>query len=113
MRLSGWSETILFRAAFGTLRDHLDADDLVLIRRVFAGHGVQRLSIRAAESHANKAVRCRDQSEILAILSNHLHAGIGGHVKASGGIEGAAIAVSTAFELRELALVGERPILLH
>ncbi len=104
---------MLFRASLGTLRDHLDADDPVLVGRVFASHGVQHLAIRTAEGHANQAVWCRDQAEILAIRTDHLHAGIAGHVQAARCIEGTAIAVAAAFQLPEFMLVGERAILLH
>src|ERR1700681_1221920 len=102
---------MLLAAAFRTLSDHLDRNDPVLILGIVPGHGVQHLSIRAAEGKANDAARCWDQAQILAVRSDHLYPGIGAHVQASCGVERAPIVISAALQLGELMLVGERAIL--
>src|SRR5437870_9497685 len=105
-RSSRFAEPMLLAAAFRSLCSHRERDDPVFVLSIVPGHRIKRLSVRAAESHADDAARRRYQAEILAVRSYHLNAGIRGHVEASPRIERAAVAVSAAFELRELALVG-------
>src|SRR5208282_3987663 len=101
---------MLFTAAFRALRDRLDGDDPVLIRGILPNHGIERLSVRAAEGQANDAARRGDQAKIFAVRSDYLHSGIRAHIEASSGVKRAAVAVSAALQLRKLVLVGERAI---
>src|SRR5437588_3537695 len=102
---------MLLAAAFRPLRNHRERDDPVFVLSIVPGHGIKYLSVGAAEGHADDAARRRYQAEILAVRSYHLNTGIRCHVEASPRVERAAVAVSTAFELRELALVGKCAIL--
>src|SRR5215469_60698 len=110
---------LLFTAVFWPLRDHLKRDDPVLILHIVARYRVQRLPIRTAEGHANYSARRRDQAQIFAVWPDHLNTRIRGHVEASGCVKRTAITGAKAlsacatFQLRELALIGERAIFLY
>ena len=63
----------LLAPALRALRDHRDRNDPV--RVTSSGHGVQRLSVGAAEGHGDDGPRCRDHAEALAVRTQYLDAG--------------------------------------
>src|SRR6266850_3385536 len=102
------------------LGGHLKRVDLRRVRD-FSATGVlratsqhkQRLLVRAAERHADDAARRWNDPEVLAVRTDHLDSRVRRDVDASGGVDGAAVAVPATFELRELPLIGQRAVPPH
>src|SRR5712691_11513617 len=109
----------LLRPSLVALRDRRNRPDL---RRV--GHlvalGVLRASreyeqgllVLPAERAADDAARRGNHTKMFAVASDHLDTRAGRHVEASLRVDRGAVAAARG-ELHELALIGQRPILLH
>jgi len=91
------------------LRDHRDRDDPVLSEHV-AGHGVHVFRSGPLKGHTDDAARVGIRPRYLRLVRSPARR-IAGHVEAPGASNVAAGAFSAPFELRELALVGERAVL--
>src|SRR5271170_3964228 len=107
----------LFRAALVALRDHLNRVHLRGVRnllpvRIFraARENEERLLVAAAESDADNRPRRGYHAKPCAVGADYLYARIGAHVDAAFGVDGAAVAARFRWQLREVALVGERAI---
>ena len=72
----------------------------------------QRLLVLPAERTADDPAWCGNDAEMFAVASDHLDTRAGGRVEAPLGVNRGAVAAAGG-ELRELALIGQRPIPLH
>src|SRR2546426_7516150 len=110
---------LLLRPSLVALRDRLNRPDL---RRVghFVALGVlrasredeQHLLVLPAERAADDSAWCGNDAEMFAVASDHFDTRAGRHVEASLRVDRGAVAAARG-ELHELALIGQRPILLH
>src|SRR5213594_1905850 len=82
LRTQDTSPNALFRAAFVTLRDHLDCEDLV--ESLVVRYAVERLLVRAAKCDGDEIDRRGDCAEDLAVRRDDMDVASLGSVEAAG-----------------------------
>src|SRR5690349_18918587 len=101
---SALPEVGLLRAAFVSLSDHLDREDLV--ESLVIGDAVECLLVGAAESNRDEIDRRWDSAEDLSVGTDDLNVLAGSRVYTAGGV----YCCTVITDHGELALVGERTV---